>query len=179
HRRVDHAFGDEVADLVGGRVQAMAFFGLAYVVDHDRALQARVLGQLAQRLLERAQHDARARLLVVVAPAIERDGRGCLQQGDASARHDALLERRAGRLQRILDAVLLLLHLRLGRSAHLDDRDATRELGQALLQLLAVEVRVGVFDLGFDLADAALDRRRIARAVHDRGRVLRDYDTTR
>src|SRR5207302_10680975 len=96
-----------------------------------------------------------------------------------SAPYESRLERRAARLQRILDAVLLLLHLRLRGSAHLDDRDAARELGQALLQLLAVEVRVGVFDLGFDLADAPLDRRRIAPAVHDRGRILRDHDTTR
>jgi hypothetical protein len=35
------------------------------VVDDDRALQARALGQLTQRLLERTQDDPRTRALVV------------------------------------------------------------------------------------------------------------------
>src|SRR6185503_11924037 len=55
-----------------------------------------------------------------------------------AARHDALLEGRAGGLQRVLDAMLLLLHLGLGGSANLDHRDAAGQLGQPLLQLLAV-----------------------------------------
>ena len=70
-----------------------------------------------------------------------------VQQRDAAARDDALLERRAGRLQGVLDAVLLLLHLGLGGGADLDHRDAAGELRQPLLELLAVEVGVGVLDL--------------------------------
>ena len=108
----------------------------------------------------------------------DRDGRGGLQQRDAAAGHDALLERRAGRLQGVLDAVLLLLHLRLGGRADLDDGDAAGELGEALLQLLAVEVRVGVLDLGLDLVDAALDRGGVTGAVDDRRVVLGDDDAT-
>ena len=53
---------------------------------------------------------------------------------------DALFDRRAGRVQRVLDAGLLLLHLGLGRGADLDDRDAAGELRQALLELLPVVV---------------------------------------
>ena len=102
----------------------------------------------------------------------ELDGRGGLQQRDATTGHDALLERRPRGLQRVLDAVLLLLHLRLGRRADLHDGDAAGELGQALLELLAIEVRVGVLDFGFDLVDAALDRRGVTGAVDDRGGVL-------
>src|SRR5581483_5056006 len=52
----------------------------------------------------------------------------------------------AGGLQRVLDAVLLLLHLGLGRRADLDDRDAARQLREALLELLAIEVGVGVLE---------------------------------
>ena len=58
-------------------------------------------------------------------------------------RVDALLEGSTGGLQCVLDAVLLLLHLGLGRSADLDHRDAAGQLRQPLLQLLAVEVGVG------------------------------------
>jgi hypothetical protein len=46
-------------------------------------------------------------------------------------------------MQRVLDAVLLLLHLGLGRSSDLDHRNAAGELREALLELLLVEVRVG------------------------------------
>ena len=44
------------------------------------------------------------------------------------------------RRERVLDAVLLLLQLDLGGRADLDDGDAAGQLGQPLLQLLAVEV---------------------------------------
>ena len=71
-----------------------------------------------------------------------------LEQRDAAAGDDALFERGAGGLQRVLDAVLLLLHLGLGGGADLDDGDTAGQLGEALLELLAVEVGVGVLDLG-------------------------------
>ena len=61
-------------------------------------------------------------------------------------------------LKRVLDAVLLLLQLGLGRGADLDHRHAAGQLGQPLLQLLAVEVGGRGLDLGADLLDAALDR---------------------
>src|SRR3954464_3104414 len=177
HRRVDDALGDEVDDLAGRRVQAQALLGLADVVDDDRALEAGVVRDLAQRLLERAEHDAGAGALVVlVRVGVDRARRA--QERDAAAGHDALLERRAGRLQGVLDAVLLLLHLRLGGRADLDDGDTAGELGEALLQLLAIEVRVGVLDLALDLVDAALDGVRLTRAVDDRRVVLGDHDAT-
>src|SRR5206468_8175271 len=139
--------------------QAPALLGRADLVDDDRALEPRVRRELAERLLERAQDDLRARLLValervehVVADRLRR-----VDERDAAARHLTLLEGSPGRLQRVLDAVLLLLHLGLGRSADLDDRDAARQLGEALLELLAVEVGVGVLDLGLELLDPSLD----------------------
>src|SRR5436189_18743 len=73
------------------------------------------------------------------------------QERDTTARNDALLEGGPGGLQRVLDAVLLLLHLGLGGCADLDDRDTARQLGETLLELLAIEVGVGVVDLGLDL----------------------------
>src|SRR3712207_4151434 len=96
----------------------------------------------------------------------------------SAARHDALLEGRAGGLQRVLDAVLLLLHLRLGGRADLHDGDAARQLREALLELLAVEVGVRVLDLRLDLVDAPLDGVAVAGAVDDRRRVLGDHDAT-
>jgi hypothetical protein len=56
----------------------------------------------------------------------------------------------------VLDAVLALLHLDLGRSADADDGDVARELGRPLLQLLAVIIGCGLLDLRADLGDAPL-----------------------
>src|SRR5438132_28453 len=48
HRGVDDARGDKVDDLVRGSVEPVALLRLAHVVDDDRALEAGVLGELAQ-----------------------------------------------------------------------------------------------------------------------------------
>ena len=102
------------------------------------------------------------------------DGGDRQHQSHAAAGDDALFESRAGGAQSVLDAVLLLFDLGLGGCADLDDRHAAGQLGQALLQLLAVEVGVGVLDLGLDLVDAALDLVEFAGAVDDGGVVLVD-----
>ena len=58
-RGVDDAGGDEVDDLAGRGVEAAALLGLTDVVDDDRALEPGVLGDLTERLLERADDDLR------------------------------------------------------------------------------------------------------------------------
>ncbi len=55
-----------------------------------------------------------------------------------------------------------------------DDGDAARELGEPLLQLLAVVVGGRLLDLRLDLIDARLDVLLLAGAVDDRGVVLGD-----
>ena len=114
-------------------------------------------GDLTDRRLESLEHDVDAGLNVR-AVALDRLG-GLLgeQQGDAATGDDTLFHGRAGRMESVVDAVLLLLDLDLGRTADADHRDAARELGQALLELLTVVVRGGLLDLRLDLADAALD----------------------
>src|SRR5215210_1301784 len=174
HRRVDDARLHEVLVLARVDVQPVALGALADLIDDDRALEAGVVRELANRLLERAGHNRRARPLVAFAVELDRVDR--VQERDAAARDDALLEGCPRGLQRVLDAVLLLLHLRLGGGADLDDGHAARELGQALLELLAVEVGVGALDLGLDLLDPALDLLTVAGAVDDRRRVLVDDD---
>src|ERR1035437_4086616 len=77
---------------------------------------------------------------------------------------------------RVLEAVLALLHPARGSRPRLDDGDAAGQLGQPLLQLLPVIVRVGVVDLGADLVDPAGDLLGVASAVDDRRLVLGDHD---
>ena len=82
--------------------------------------------------------------------AVERlDG---AQQRHAAAGRHAFFHRRAGGVERVFDAVLLFLDFDFGRAADADHRDAARELGETLLELLTVVVRGGLLDLGLDLA---------------------------
>ena len=90
---------------------------------------------------------------------------GGVDEGGAATGDDALLDGRAGRGDGVLDAVLLLLELHLGGGADLDHADAAGELGDPLLQLLAIPVGIGPLDLGAQLRHAAgdlvgVDRRR-------------------
>jgi len=103
-------------------------------------------------------------------------GRTGTDECGAATCDDALLDRCTSRRHGVFDAVLLFLQLDLGRCTDLDDGNATGELGEALLELLAIPVGVGVVDLGLDLADAGVDFVLLARAIHDRGVVLVDDD---
>src|SRR5690606_19002570 len=101
---------------------------------------------------------------------------GGLDEGDATTGDDPLLLGGLGVADRVLDAVLALLELDLGGRTRLEDGDAAGELGEALLELLAVVVRVRVLDLGADLRDPALDLLGVAGALDDGGLVLGDDD---
>src|ERR671916_1568047 len=180
HGRVDDTGRDQILVLAGEGVEANGVALAPHLVHDDGPVGAGVHGDLADRLLERPVDDARAGPLVTVERVAQVvDGLLGVQQRDAAARHDALLERRPGRGQSVLDAVLALLELRLGRGADLDDGHAAGQLGEPLLELLAVEVRVGGLDLAPDLVDAAPDLLRIARAVDHGGVVLGDDDLAR
>ena len=72
--------------------------------------------------------------------------------------------------------MLLLLELDLGVSADLDDDDAAGELGEALLELLAIPVGVRALDLLADLPDAISHGLLVSAAVDDRGVILRHHD---
>src|SRR5215204_210587 len=180
HSGIDNPGGDQVLVLGGQGVKAGRTGLRADVVHHDGAIGAGVLRELADRLLKRPVDDPGARLLVALE-GVEYVGHRLLgvQEGHATTRHDALLERRPGRVKGVLDAVFLLLELRLGRSTYLDDCHATRKLGEALLELLAVEVRIGSLDLGLDLVYAPLDPLGVAGAVNDGRVVLGDDDLPR
>src|SRR5207248_1639443 len=66
--------------------------------------------------------------------------------GDAAARHDSFFDGSPGGVRRVLDARLLVLHLRLGRGSDLHHGHAAGQLRQPFLQLLLVVVRGGLLD---------------------------------
>src|SRR4029077_4428365 len=64
----------------------------------------------------------------------------------------------------------------LGGAAHGENRDATSQFGQPLLQFLTVVIGRRLLDLGPDLRDATLDVLFLTGAVDDRGFLLVDPD---
>src|SRR5689334_15551739 len=77
-------------------------------------------------------------------------------------------------MHRVIDAVLALLDLGLGRAADADDGNATRQLRQALLQFLLVVIRGRLLDLRAQLGAASRNVRLLAGSVDYRRAVLVD-----
>ena len=134
-------------------------------LDDEGAFDAGVVGQLAERGFDGARDDLDADLLVAVRGLSVVDGGLGADQGDAAAGDDAFFDGRAGGVQGVFDAGLLLLHLGLGGGTDVDDGHAAGELGQALLELLAVVVGGGFLDLAADLVDPALDASELCRRL--------------
>src|SRR5690606_38470564 len=173
---VDDARLDQVLVGVGtGVVAEVAILGLLHLGHHDRALDTSVGGDGTDRLLDGAAHDVDADLLVLGAADLGEHRLGA-DERHAAAGDDALFHRGAGRVQRVLDPGLLLLHFGLGGRTDIDHRHAAAQLGQPLLQLLAVVVAGALLHGAADLADAALDVGLLALAVDDGGVVLVDHD---
>src|SRR5690606_34053711 len=154
--RVQDAQRDHVAVLAVGGVVTVVAGAFADLVHHDARLVTGVGDDLAQRRFHGTQGDRDAVVLVFVG-ALQRFDSGLgADQRHATTRNHAFLDRRTRGVQGVFDAGLLFLHFHLGRRTDLDHRNATGQLGHALLQLLAVVVGRGFLDLRLDLLDARL-----------------------
>src|SRR5690606_969883 len=138
--------------------------------DH-RTIGAGILGDLPHRRLKRAADDVDAAGLVVVRAFEASERLGRVEQRSTATGDDAFLDRGAGRVERVVDAVLAFLDLDLRGAADLDHRHAAGELRQPLLQLLTVVVAGRGLDLGANLLDPGFDVVGIAAAIDDRGVV--------
>src|SRR5256886_3237780 len=175
--RVDDALGDQVAVLAGLRVEAVGILILLEdLADDHGTVFSGIDRDLAGRIGQRLAHDLDTGLLVVVLGAKPLEVIGGTEQGDAAARHDAFFNRRTGRMHRVINAISALPHLDFSGAADADYRDAARELGQALLQLLTVVVRCGFLDLRLDLVDPCLDVGLLAGPADDRRILLVDHN---
>ena len=97
-------------------------------------------------------------------------------EGGATAGDDAFFNGRTGRVEGVFDAGFLFLHLGFGGGTDVDDGHTAGELGEALLELLAVVIAGGFFDLTADLVHAAGDGFGSAAAFNDDGVFLADGD---
>ena len=167
--RVDHASADEVAILaLVGVVAVILPLHVPNAVDHDRTIGARILGDRFERILEGIFHDRRAHLLVSLEVEFL-DRLLAAEQGHAAARDHALGEGSLHGTLGVVDEGLSLLHLRLGRSAHVDLGHTTGELRQPFLEFLTVVVAGGLRDLVADLCHTAVDRHLCPTTAHDGG----------
>ena len=136
--RVHDALGDQVAELAGRGIVALA--GPLDLFDDDRAFDTGVVRDLAGRLFESAADDVHADLLIAFELEFIQGGDD-LDQGGAAAGDDAFFDRRAGGRKGVFDAVLLLFEFSLGGRADLNDGDAAGELRQTLFQFFFVIIR--------------------------------------
>src|SRR5690606_8234625 len=118
--RVGHTEAQHVAVLTGRGVQAVTRGQVADLLRDYAALETAVDGDLLQRGLDRHLDDVgTGRLVAHELQRLERARR--LDERDAATGDDALLDGRLGVAHGVLDAVLALLELDLGRGAGLDD----------------------------------------------------------
>src|SRR3546814_9927589 len=159
------------SDLIDFGLGVEAHVGIVLLhqlAGYDRAVMDGVLGDLANRGLQRTTDDVDTAGLVVIGAlqAIQRPGG--IEQRSAAAGNDAFLNGRAGGVKRVVDAILALLHFDFRSAAALDHPHAARKLGETLLQLFTVIVRRSRLDLRADLLDPALDALGFARTI-DKG----------
>ena len=72
--------------------------------------------------------------------------------------------------------MLLFFELHFGCCTDLDNRNTTSKFGEALLELLAIPIAVGIFDFGLDLVDATTDFGLVTVTINDGGVVFVDDD---
>ena len=112
--------------------------------------------------------------LVIVVTLQASQGLRRADVGHAATRQITFLDSRLRRVECILYAVFLLFHLHLGGSAYVQDSHATGELAQTLLELLAIVIGSGDFNLFLDSRYAVFDLGCLSGTAYDGGILLGD-----
>ncbi|MCY1228178.1 hypothetical protein D9M72_404770 [compost metagenome] len=146
------------------------------LVYNNARLEAGVECNLLQRRVNGNADDVGARCFIAFELQVGECLGAGLDQGHATTGNDAFFNGSLRVADSVLDAVLAFLELNFGSGTGLDDCNAAGQLGQALLQLLAVVVGIGVLDLGTDLGNAAGDLVGVACTLDDGGLILGDND---
>ena len=145
------------------------------LADHDGTFFAGVLGDLAQRFGDGALHDVDTDLLVTFQLQLV-ECRDATRQRHAAAGDNAFFNGCAGGVHGIFHAGFRFLHFGFGCGADFDYGDATDQLRQPLLQLLAVVVAGGLSIWLRISFTRPCDSPRLAFAFDDGGVVLVDGD---
>mmetsp|Transcript_39444 Transcript_39444/g.84054 ORF Transcript_39444/g.84054 Transcript_39444/m.84054 type:complete len:225 (+) Transcript_39444:81-755(+) len=156
---VDDACRGHVGEVLHESIIAIfEIFILEHFLRDEFAIAARVFGNFSHRGDHRIRNDNRP-FILIVGEVLNSPVTKLLRQvaeGRAAAWQDALVHCRLGRINRILQPQLLILQLDLGGGPHFDERDATSELGEALLELLLGVVALCLLNLTTELGAALL-----------------------
>src|SRR5208282_476878 len=156
-RWIEHARLHQVFILAGQSVEAIVVvLGIGDLAEDDRAFFAGIFGDLAQRLDQCALHDVDTDLLVTFQLQLV-ESCHATRKRHAAAGDNAFLDCCTRRVHRIFHTRLGLFHFGFGRGSNFDHGHAAYQLRQPLLQLLAIVVAGGLFDLAANLFHAALD----------------------
>src|SRR5262249_16024697 len=121
---VDESLGHEIAELAGLGVEAESIgVILKDLANHDGASLLGIDGDLTRRPGDRLFDDLDAVLLVFVRGLDSLERLSGAYERHATARQDAFLDRGAGRMHRVIDAILALFDLDLARTSDADNRD--------------------------------------------------------
>ena len=178
--RVDDAGGDEVDETAAACIEADTGQGLERLAHHDFGVEPTVGGDVVRRLVQCAlqQFDA-----LLHMPLGARDQvvelAGDAQQRQPAARHHAFGDGGARRVDRVFDQVQPALLLDRRGPAGEQDRGASRELGQPLFDLVALDILRCEFVLTRHLHAARGDQRRVAIAGCHHRLVRRDANLAR
>ena len=177
--RVNDSGDNQVFVNTGLCVEAHGPFTRAHLLNNHSTFEAGINGNLAKWFLHRLANDGTTGLLVVGATTHLVDSVLGTEQSNTPTGDDTLFDSGSCRLDRVLDAVLLLFELDLGGRADLDDGYATRaSLARRSWSFSLIPIRVGVLDLPLDLLDPSLRQPAFAGSVtiDDGGVVLGDDD---
>ena len=156
--RVDHALGNKVGVLATVGIEAFRLaLEIAHAVYDHSAFITGIFCDAAERILQYLANDPHASLLVVRQALETVEGLLGPNQGDATAGNNPFRQSRRSRALGIIQQVLAFLHFGFGCRAHTDLSHATSQLGQPLLQLLAVVITLHRFDFTADLGDPSFD----------------------
>src|SRR5207302_1520913 len=177
--RIENTGGDHVGVVFGFGIESeVRLLRFANLADNDRAFVAGVGNDQPDGLFEGTLHYSYADLLVAFEFQLFQS-RNRSQECDAAARNDTFFHSSTGRMHRVFDTRLLLLHFRLGRRADLDYSHTADQLRQPFLQLFAIVVGSRLFDLSANLFHATFYGRTLAATFDDGGVVLVDDDLFR
>jgi len=146
-------FGGDLAGTAGSR----------WIIDPIDGTRSFIRGYETWASLIALQHDGITVCAVASVPA--------LGQRYAAARDNAFFNGCAGGVHGIFHTGFRFLHFGFGRGSYFDHGHAAYQLGQPLLQLLAVVVAGGLVDLAANFFHATLDISGLAFAFDD-GRVV-------
>src|SRR5258705_3681903 len=153
--RIDDAGLDEIDGCAATCIEAVAVLALSDLRHLCFTIQAGIGGNIEKRTAQRALKQLRplfGTAFQFIDHAIEL--RRYSEQRDTATRHDTFLDRRTGRIDRVLDQLGAALLLDRRRATRKDHGRATGQLGDPLLEFVALNIFRGRIVLAHDLLGA-------------------------